>query len=100
MRTDTPGHITAPIVIVACALAVFVVVVVGIALARRGRPPTETRITPPLRTGQQRAARASLQAGAAPVLINGYENPTYQYYDRAAAEKQLSHHVDEVSAED
>jgi len=81
VRPESRGHLAALLAFAVCGVAVFVLVVAGIAMARRGRSSSSEslsvteidRSTPPA------------APGARPLPVNGYENPTYQYYQAAEA---------------
>lgn len=85
VRSQSHGHLAALLAFAVCGVAVFVLVVAGIAMARRGRSTSSDslsvteidRSTP--RLGYPAAT------GASPLPVNGYENPTYQYYQAAEA---------------
>jgi len=90
IRADTPGgHLAAPLAIAVCAVAVFVLVVAGVAMARRGRSAASDSLSvTEIDRSTQRAGGhpgAPGHPGARPVPVNGYENPTYQYYQAAEA---------------
>ena len=74
---ESRGHLAALLAFAVCGVAVFVLVVAGIAMARRGRavPSDSLSVTEIDRS----------TAPAPPLPVNGYENPTYQYYQAAEA---------------
>ena len=90
IRADSTGHLAAPLAIVVCGIAVFAVVLVGVVLVRRrmvtGSPTPDAAACSRGVTEIDRAPRPSAAAVTDPrVPINGYENPTYQYYVQAEA---------------
>jgi len=78
VRADSSGHLAAPLAIAVCGVAVFALVVAGIAMTRRGRstPSDSLSVTEIDRSGHP---------GSRAMPVNGYENPTYQYYQAAEA---------------
>lgn len=87
VRAETGGHLAAPLAIAVCGVAVFVLVVAGIAMARRGRGAAadSLSVTEIDRFPPTLAAGNPGVPGTRPVPVNGYENPTYQYYQAAEA---------------
>ena len=84
MRAETAGgHLAAPLAIAVCGVAVLALVVAGIAMGRRGRGG-QTSTSSLSVTEIDRCTPARLHqtgsAAARPLPVNGYENPTYQYY--------------------
>jgi len=91
VRADGGGHLAAPLAIAVCGVAVLALVVAGIAMGRRGRGsggPDSLSVTEIDRCTSRGYPGV---AGARPMPVNGYENPTYQYYqatEAAAAAEQ------------
>ena len=85
MRSQSRGHLAALLAFAVCGVAVFVLVVAGIAMARRGRSTATDSLS--VTEIDRSAPRLGYPAapGARPLPVNGYENPTYQYYQSAEA---------------
>jgi len=77
VRAESRGHLAALLAFAVCGVAVFVLVVAGIAMARRARTGASDSLSV---TEIDRST-----APARPLPVNGYENPTYQYYQAAEA---------------
>jgi len=84
VRAQSGGHLAAPLAIAVCGIAVFALVVAGIAMTRRGRSPSSDSVTE-IDRSTPRVGQAGA-SGTRPLPVNGYENPTYQYYQAAEAE--------------
>jgi hypothetical protein len=88
VHIDNSAHLVAPLAIAVCGVAVFVIVVVGIVLVRRRSAGilSEHSVTEIDRTASARPVTSGSKscstnsAMSQPPPINGYENPTYQYY--------------------
>jgi len=87
VRADRGGHLAAPLAIGVCGVAVFVLVVAGIAMVRRGRGATSDSlsVTEIDRSTPRLIDHPGATGGTRPLPVNGYENPTYQYYQAAEA---------------
>ena len=82
---DGSGHLAAPLAIAVCGVAVFALVVAGIAVTRRGRSATSDSLSvTEIDRSTPRVGHTAVP-GARPLPVNGYENPTYQYYQAAEA---------------
>jgi len=82
MRAETGGHLAAPLAIAVCGVAVLALVVAGIAMGRRGRNVASNSLSV---TEIDRSTPRVGHPGTRPLPVNGYENPTYQYYQAAEA---------------
>jgi len=84
LRADTVGgHLAAPLAIAVCGVAVLALVVAGIAMGRRGR--TSQTSAGSLSVTEIDRSTPHHPGTARPLPVNGYENPTYQYYQTAEA---------------
>jgi len=80
IRAESGGHLAAPLAIAVCGVAVLALVVAGIAMGRRGARSTGSNSH-----SVTEIDRSTPNVGARPLPVNGYENPTYQYYQAAEA---------------
>lgn len=88
VHADSNSRMATPLAIVACGIAVFVIVIVGVAVVRRrsvGMSPEASGCSRSVTEIDRSASRPSAASADARVPINGYENPTYQYYAQAEA---------------
>jgi len=86
VRAESGGHLAAPLAIAVCGVAVLALVVAGIAMGRRGRSTASDSLS--VTEIDRSTSRVGHPAGPGtrPLPVNGYENPTYQYYQAAEAE--------------
>ena len=85
VRPDRGGHLAAPLAIAVCGVAVLALVVAGLAMARRGRSTASDSLSvTEIDRSTPRVGHPGVP-GTRPLPVNGYENPTYQYYQATEA---------------